>query len=72
MTFGVPAGAWRWAALGFAVLALGSAGLAVAMPGAAGWTGYMVLGGIGAVASLLLYSVWPRQSAGVADARRVA
>jgi len=72
MTFGVPAGAWRWAALGFAVLALGSAGLAVAMPRAAGWTGYMVLGGIGAVASLLLYSVWPRQSAGVADARRVA
>jgi two-component system cell cycle sensor histidine kinase/response regulator CckA len=72
MTFGVPAGAWRWAALGFAVLALGSAGLAVVLPDAAGWTGYMVLGGIGAVASLLLYSVWPRQSAGVADARRVA
>ena len=72
MTFGVPAGAWRWAALGFAVLALGSAVLAVILPGAAGWTGYMVLGGIGVVASLLLYSVWPRQSASVADARRIA
>jgi len=72
MTFGVPAGAWRWAALGFAVLALGSAALAVILPGAAGWTGYMVLGGIGVVASLLLYSVWPRQSASVADARRIA
>jgi two-component system cell cycle sensor histidine kinase/response regulator CckA len=72
MTFGVPAGAWRWAALAFAALALGSAGLAVILPGAAGWTGYTVLGGIGAVASLLLYSIWPRQSAAVADARRVA
>ena len=72
LTFGVPAGAWRWAALGFAALALASAGLAVIAPNAAGWTGYMLLGGIGAVASLLLYSVWPRQSAGVADARRVA
>jgi two-component system cell cycle sensor histidine kinase/response regulator CckA len=72
MTFGVPAGAWRWAALVFAALALGSAGLAVVLPGAAGWTGYTVLGGIGAVASLLLYSIWPRQSAAVADARRVA
>jgi PAS domain S-box-containing protein len=72
ITFGVPAGAWRWAALAFAALALGAAGLAVILPNAAGWTGYMLLGGIGAVASLLLYSIWPRQSAAVADARRVA
>ena len=72
MTFGVPAGAWRWAALGFAALAIGSAGLAVLAPTAAGWTGYMLLGGIGAVASLLLYAIWPRQTQAVADARRVA
>ncbi|HWY61532.1 MAG TPA: response regulator [Rhizomicrobium sp.] len=72
LTFGVPAGAWRWAALAFAVLALGSAGLAVIAPNAAGWTGYALLGGIGAVASLLLYAVWPRQGAAAADARRVA
>ena len=72
MTFGVPAGAWRWAALAFAALALVAAGLAVVLPNAAGWTGYIVLGGIGAVASLLLYSIWPRQSAAVADARRIA
>ena len=72
MTFGVPAGAWRWAALGFAALALGSAGLAVIAPNAAGWTGYAVLGGIGAVASLLLYAVWPRHGAAIADAKRVA
>ncbi len=72
MTFGVPAGAWRWAALAFAALALVAAGLAVVLPNAAGWTGYIVLGGIGAVGSLLLYSIWPRQSAAVADARRIA
>jgi PAS domain S-box-containing protein len=72
LTFGVPAGAWRWAALGFAVLALASAGLAVVAPNAAGWTGYALLGGIGAVASLLIYAIWPRQGAAVADARRIA
>jgi len=72
VTFGVPAGAWRWAALVFAALALGSAGLAVLAPDAAGWTGYALLGGIAAVASLLLYAVWPRQGEAVADARRVA
>jgi two-component system, cell cycle sensor histidine kinase and response regulator CckA len=72
LTFGVPAGAWRWAALGFAALALGAAGLAVIAPNAAGWTGYALLGGIGAVASLLLYAIWPRRGAAIADARRVA
>ena len=70
--FGVPAGAWRWAALGFAVLAVGAGGLAVLQPDQAGWIGYAVLGGIGAVASLLLYAVWPRPGARVADAKRIA
>ena len=72
LPLGVSAGAWRWAALGFVALALGAAGVAVAVPTAAGWTGYALLGGVGAVACLLIYAVWPRQSAGVADARRVA
>jgi two-component system cell cycle sensor histidine kinase/response regulator CckA len=72
ITVGVPAGAWRWAALAFAVLALVSAGLAVLAPNQAGWTGYAILGGIGAVASLLIYAVWPRQAAALADARRIA
>jgi two-component system cell cycle sensor histidine kinase/response regulator CckA len=72
LTFGVPAGAWRWAALGFAALALGAAVLAVVAPNAAAWTGYALLGGIGAVASLLFYAIWPRHSAAIADARRVA
>ena len=72
LTLGISAGAWRWAALGFAILAIGAAGLAVIAPEAAGWTGYALFGGIGAVASLLLYAIWPRQAAAVADARRVA
>ena len=31
-TLGVPAGAWRWAALAFAIVALGAAGLALTQP----------------------------------------
>ena len=71
-SFGVSAGAWRWAALGFGALALGSGGVAVLLPDAAGWTGYALLGGIGAVACFLLYAIWPRPSARIADAKRVA
>src|SRR5580698_3626173 len=70
--FGVPAGAWRWAALGFVLLALAAAGLALTSPDAVGWAGYALLGGIGAVASLLLFAVWPRQTMSIADAKRVA
>ena len=71
-SFGVPAGAWRWAALGFGLAALVAGGLAVLAPAQAGWTGYAILGGIGAVASLLFYAIWPRPSAAVADTKRVA
>ncbi|HXM00517.1 MAG TPA: ATP-binding protein [Rhizomicrobium sp.] len=70
--YGIPAGAWRWAALGFVVLALASAGLAVATANAAGWMGIVLLAGIGAVACLFLFAVWPRETLGTADARRVA
>ena len=69
---GVPAGGWRWAALGFVLLALGAAGLAVATPDAARWAGVALLCGIGAVGSLFLYAVWPREAMSAADARRVA
>ncbi|HEY1632673.1 MAG TPA: ATP-binding protein [Rhizomicrobium sp.] len=69
---GLPAGAWRWAALGFVALAVASAGLAVAAGNAAGWTGIMLLAGVGAVASLFLYAIWPRESLTGAEARRVA
>ena len=69
---GLPAGGWRWAALGFVVLALGAAGLAVATPDAARWAGVALLCGIGALGSLFLYAVWPREAMSAADARRVA
>ena len=42
------------------------------MPEEAGFAGYALLGGIGAVASLLLYAVWPRESLKTEDAKRVA
>jgi signal transduction histidine kinase/ActR/RegA family two-component response regulator len=71
-TLGLPAGAWRWAALGFAVVALAAAGLALAKPEDAGFAGYALMGGIGAVASLLLYAVWPREGLKTEDAKRVA
>jgi len=71
-SFGVPAGAWRWAALAFGLLALVAGGLAILAPAEAGWTGFAILGGIGTVASLLFYAIWPRPSAAVADTKRVA
>jgi two-component system cell cycle sensor histidine kinase/response regulator CckA len=69
---GVSAGAWRWAALCFIFLAIGAAALAVSTADAARWAGVMLLSGIGALASLFLYAVWPRESIMTADARRVA
>ena len=69
---GLPAGGWRWAALAFFLLALAAAGLAVATPEAARWAGVALLCGIGAVGSLLLYAVWPRESISAADAKRIA
>ena len=69
---GVPAGAWRWAALFFLCLALGAAVLAVVSASYVGWMGVMFLAAIGAVASLFLFAVWPKESLSAADARRVA
>ena len=68
----MPAGAWRWAALGFIVLALAAAGLAVGAPDAARWAGVALLAGIGAVASLFLYAVWPRESVNAAESKLIA
>ena len=68
----MPAGAWRWVALAFAIVALGAAALALTQPDQAGFAGYALLGGIGAVASLLLYAVWPREGLKTEDARRVS
>jgi two-component system cell cycle sensor histidine kinase/response regulator CckA len=71
-SYGLPAGAWRWAALAFVVLALIAAGVAVGAPNAPNWAGVALLAGIGAVASLFLYAVWPREGVSATEARRVA
>jgi PAS domain-containing protein len=69
---GVPKGPWRWAALGFVLLALGAAGLTIAAPQVAGLAGYAILGGIALVAVLFLFAVWPRTGRVTQDALRVA
>ncbi len=69
---GVPTGAWRWAALGFVLLALGAAGLTLAVPQVSGLAGYALLGGIAVVAVLFLFAVWPRTGRATQDALRVA
>jgi two-component system, cell cycle sensor histidine kinase and response regulator CckA len=69
---GVPAGPWRWAALGFVLLALGAAGLTIAAPQVAGLAGYALLIGIALLAGLFLFAVWPRSGRAAEDAMRVA
>ena len=69
---GVPAGPWRWAALGFVLLALAAAGLTLMVPQVAGLAGYALLGGIALVALLFLVAVWPRPGRATQDALRVA
>ncbi|HEY2033823.1 MAG TPA: ATP-binding protein [Rhizomicrobium sp.] len=68
----MPAGAWRWAALGFVILALAAGGLAVGAPDAARWAGVALLAGIGAVASIFLYAIWPREAVSADEARLIA
>jgi two-component system cell cycle sensor histidine kinase/response regulator CckA len=69
---GVPAGPWRWAALGFVLLALAAAGLTIAAPQVAGLAGYALLIGIALLAGLFLFAVWPRSGRAAEDAMRVA
>jgi PAS domain S-box-containing protein len=69
---GVPAGPWRWAALGFVLLALAAAGLTIAMPQVAGLAGFALLGGVAVLALLFLFAVWPRGSRATQDALRIA
>ncbi len=70
--FGLPGGVWRWVALGFFFIALGCAGLAIGAPHLAQWSGFALIGGLGAVGLLFLYAVWPRPSRKLLDAQRLA
>lgn len=69
---GVPTGAWRWASLGFVLLALAAAALTIAAPQVAGLAGYALLLGIAVVAILFVLAVWPRSARAREDALRVA
>src|ERR1700730_10547044 len=69
---GIQPGAWRWAALCFASLAVAAAVLAVLTPHLAGWLGVALPAGLGALASILLFALWPRPGARTADMRRIA
>jgi two-component system, cell cycle sensor histidine kinase and response regulator CckA len=71
-SYGLPAGTWRWAALGFFFLALLAAGLAVGAPEISRSVGLVLLVGIGLLALLLLYAVWPRAALATEEAKRVA
>jgi two-component system, cell cycle sensor histidine kinase and response regulator CckA len=71
-SYGLPAGSWRWAALGFFFLALLAAGLAVGAPEISRSVGLVLLVGIGLLALLLLYAVWPKGSLATEDAKRIA
>jgi signal transduction histidine kinase/CheY-like chemotaxis protein len=71
-SYGVAAGAWRWVAFTFLLIALTAAGLAVATPFESGWTGLLLVMGIGLVAALFFYSIWPRGSLQSIEARLVA
>ena len=69
---GVPTGAWRWASLGFVLLALAAAALTIAAPQVAGLAGYALLLGIAVVAVLFVIAIWPRGGRAAQDALRIA
>ena len=68
----MPTGAWRWASLGFVLLALIAAALTLAAPEIAGLAGYALLLGIAVVAGFFVFAVWPRGGRAAQDALRVA
>ncbi len=71
-SYGIPAGIWRWVALGCLLLALVAAGMAVAAPANSGLAGLVLVAGIGIVSGLFCYAVWPRGSFGSIETRIVA
>ncbi|HEX4081290.1 MAG TPA: ATP-binding protein [Rhizomicrobium sp.] len=70
--YGLPGGAWRWVALGFFFVAVAAAGVVVVVPAASGWLGVGLVTGVGAIAALVLYAIWPRASVAALKARHIA
>jgi two-component system, cell cycle sensor histidine kinase and response regulator CckA len=71
-SYGLPGGVWRWVALGLFLTAVAVAGLVIAMPAEAGWLGVGLVTGLGAMAALVFYAIWPRASVGAVKARYIA
>ncbi|MGH6876212.1 MAG: histidine kinase dimerization/phospho-acceptor domain-containing protein, partial [Rhizomicrobium sp.] len=69
---GLPGGPWRWVALGLFFVAVAVAGVVIVMPAASGWLGVGLVAGIGAIAALVLYAIWPRASVAALKARHIA
>ncbi|HEY3777164.1 MAG TPA: ATP-binding protein [Rhizomicrobium sp.] len=59
-------------ALGLFVVAIAVAGVVIARPAQAGWLGVGLVAGIGAIAALVFYAIWPRASVGAVKARHIA
>ena len=57
---------------GLCLIALASGGLAVGAPESSRWAGFVLFAGIGAVACVFLYAIWPRPGTRMADAQRLA
>jgi signal transduction histidine kinase/ActR/RegA family two-component response regulator len=70
-SYGLPAGYWRWAAIGFLLVALLGAGFAIASPQTSGWLGFVLIAGIALVACVFLYAVWPRTGLRKLNAQRI-
>jgi two-component system cell cycle sensor histidine kinase/response regulator CckA len=71
-SYGLPGGGWRWAALTFVFIALVAGGVAVGAPEFSRWAGFVLLVGIGSVALVFLFAVWPHPGARLANAQRLA
>ena len=69
---GIEAGKWRWTALGFLGIAVGAGAVAAAKPIEAGLAGIALLAGIGALGSLLMFALRPRERMASLRARRIA
>ena len=67
-----PGGTSRLAALGFFILALLGAGVALVQPETAQWAGAALLTAIGAAAFLVLVAAWPGTGVRTDEVRRAA
>ncbi|HEX3430072.1 MAG TPA: ATP-binding protein [Rhizomicrobium sp.] len=68
----IPTGLWRYAAIACVVVALLAAAVALGAPVAAGWSGVVLVAGIGFVAGVFLWAIRTRPAADAHGLRRIA